>query len=228
MAAITKGLMPGLYAITDSQLTPPEKLTTSVEAALRGGAVLIQYREKTATLTERIRQASDLQAACTNAGVPLLINDDAELAKRVGAAGAHLGQSDRSLLTARRLLGDDAIIGITCHGDMALAAAADAQGADYLAFGRFFGSSTKPEAPAANPAILTEARHFGLPLTAIGGITLDNAGPLIQAGADMLAVIGGLFIGTPDDIEQRAKRFTQMFEQHHSFFHYPDHRNADS
>jgi thiamine-phosphate pyrophosphorylase len=227
MATLTKGLTPGLYAITDSQLTPPETLIASVEAALRGGAVLVQYREKTATLTERIQQASDLQAACANAGVPLLINDDAELAKRVGAAGAHLGQSDHSLLAARRLLGDDAIIGITCHGDMALAAAAHEGGADYLAFGRFFGSSTKPEAPAANPAVLTEARRFGLPLTAIGGITLDNGGPIIQAGADMLAVIGGVFTGTPDGIERRATQFTQLFRQHHPFFHYPDNRNTD-
>lgn len=218
---MTKELKPGLYAITDSQLTPPGKLIASVEAALRGGAILIQYREKTATLTERIQQANDLQAVCHNAGVPLLINDDVELAKRVGAAGIHLGQTDNSLLAARRLLGDDAIIGITCHGDKALAAAAHKQGADYLAFGRFFGSSTKPEAPAANPTVLAETRHLGLPLTAIGGITLDNGGPLIQAGADMLAVIGGVFSGTPSDIEHRANQFTQLFRQHHPDFTLP-------
>nr|WP_284709420.1 thiamine phosphate synthase [Marinobacter sediminum] len=218
---MNKGLKPGLYAVTDSQLTPPESLTASVEAALRGGAVLIQYREKQAAWPERFRQASELQAACRNAGVPLVINDDPELANRVGATGVHLGQSDRSIADARHLLGDEAIIGITCHADLALAASALECGADYLAFGRFYNSATKPDAPAADPAVLTDARHFNRPLTAIGGITIENGEPLIRAGADMLAVIGGLFGGTPEDIEQRAKAFTRLFEQHHPLFSLP-------
>ncbi len=218
MAAIAKTLNPGLYAITDSLLTPPDNLIASVEAALRGGAVLVQYREKGATLAERINQARDLQAVCRNAGVPLLINDDIELAQRVGASGVHIGQTDSSLAAARRWLGDEAIIGVTCHGDLALAVSAHKSGADYLAFGRFFGSATKPEAPVADPTVLTEAMHFNLPVTAIGGITLENGGSLIRAGADMLAVIGGLFTGTPDVIERQAKRFTLLFEQHHPLF----------
>lgn len=123
MGTMSKGLRPGLYAITDSVLTPPETLIESVEAALRGGAVMIQYREKHAPMAERLAQAEDLQAVCRNAGVPLLINDDPDLAKRVGAAGVHLGQTDRALAEARRLLGDQAIIGITCHADLALAQA---------------------------------------------------------------------------------------------------------
>lgn len=212
---MTKGMRPGLYAITDSRLTPPDKLMASVEAALREGTVLVQYREKKAAMVERVRQARNLQSLCHSAGVPLLINDDIELARRVGASGVHLGQTDDSLEVARHTLGDEAIIGVTCHGDLALATAAQELGADYLAFGRFFGSSTKPEAPVADPNVLAEAKRLNRPLTAIGGITLENGGPLIRSGADMLAVIGGLFTGTPDNIEHQARRFMLMFKQHH-------------
>ena len=215
---MSKGLRPGLYAITDSVLTPPETLLKSVEAALRGGAVMVQYREKHAPMAERLAQANDLQAVCRNAGVPLLINDDPELAKRVGAAGVHMGQTDGSLSAARQLLGDQSIIGITCHADLALAQAGLEAGADYLAFGRFYTSSTKPGAPAASTEVLSEAKKFGRPLTAIGGITAENGEPLIRAGADMLAVVGGLFGGTTDDIELRAKAFERLFARHHPLF----------
>jgi thiamine-phosphate pyrophosphorylase len=222
VGTLSKGLRPGLYAITDSLLTPPETLVASVEAALRGGAVMVQYREKSAPMAERLAQAANLCAACQNAGVPLLINDDPDLAKRVGAAGVHLGQSDRSLAEARHLLGDQAIIGITCHDNLALARAGLEAGADYLAFGRFFTSSTKPGAPAASPRVLTEARDFGCPLTAIGGVTVKNGVPLIRAGADMLAVVGGLFGGTTEDIERRAKAFECLFASHHPLFSLPE------
>ncbi|WP_376788095.1 thiamine phosphate synthase [Marinobacter metalliresistant] len=225
---MSKGLRPGLYAITDSQLTPRAILIESVEAALRGGAVMVQYREKSAPLAERVAQARNLQAVCRNAGVPLLINDDPELAKRVGAAGVHLGQTDGSLAAARRLLGEQAIIGVTCHADLALAQAGLEEGADYLAFGRFFTSSTKPGAPAASPEVLTEAKRFRRPLAAIGGVTTENGESLIRAGADMLAVVGGLFGGSPDDIEQRAKAFERLFANHHPLFHFHDNRSQDT
>ncbi|MBC7183241.1 MAG: thiamine phosphate synthase [Marinobacter sp.] len=218
---MSKGLRPGLYAITDSQLTPPALLIESVEAALRGGAVMVQYREKSAPMAERITQARNLQAICRSAGVPLLINDDPELAKRVGAAGAHIGQTDGSLTEARRLLGEQAIIGVTCHADLALAQLATEQGADYLAFGRFYTSSTKPGAPAASPEVLTEAKRFQRPVTAIGGVTTENGEALICAGADMLAVVGGLFGGSAADIEQRAKAFGRLFARHHPLFSHP-------
>lgn len=208
-------LRPGLYAITDNTLTPPSELVKAVEAALKGGAVLVQYRDKQGTAAERFQQASDLVALCRDFGVPLLINDDPELAHRVGAAGVHLGQSDKPLNHARSLLGADAIIGITCHDRLDLAETAQQGGADYLAFGRFYPSTTKPGASAASPGILREAKTLGLPVTAIGGITLDNAEPLIQAGADLLAVVGGLFGGQAADVETRAKAFTRLFAQHH-------------
>lgn len=216
----------GLYAITDSQLTPPATLIASVEAAIRGGTVMVQYREKSAPMAERLAQARNLQSVCAAARVPLLINDDAELAKRVGAAGVHMGQSDGSAAAARRLLGDNAIIGITCHADLALAKAAVEAGADYLAFGRFFSSSTKPEAPAAATDILTKAQCFNRPVTAIGGITTENSELLIRAGADLLAVVGGLFGGNPEATEQNAKTFQRLFASHHPLFSIPDNRSS--
>lgn len=213
-----KGLRPGLYAITDSQLLTADRLLPAVEAALRGGAVLVQYREKTAPQPERLRQARDLVALCNNARVPLIINDDPELARRSGAAGVHLGQSDSSVVNARQQLGEHAIIGATCHADLALAASADRDGADYLAFGRFFNSNTKPNAPAADTSVLARARQFGRPVTAIGGITADNGEVLIRAGADLLAVVGGLFDGDPATIEGRARQFARLFATHHPLF----------
>ncbi len=212
---MTPHLKRGLYAITDNRLTPPDRLLQSVEAALAGGAVLVQYRDKLSSTTERLSQAIDLVRLCQNAGVPLLINDDPELAHRVGAQGVHLGQDDWALADARKLLGQDAIIGITCHQQMDLAETAKARGADYLAFGRFYHSGTKPGAPRADVQVLTDACRLALPVAAIGGITTDNAEPLIRAGADLIAVVGGLFGGSPEDIEAKARQFSQLVALHH-------------
>lgn len=225
-SALSKGLRPGLYAITDSQLLPADKLLAAVEAALRGGAVLVQYREKHAPQPERLRQATDLAALCRNARVPLIINDDPDLARRCGADGVHLGQSDSSFADARHQLGEHAIIGATCHADLALAMSADRDSADYLAFGRFFNSNTKPDAPAADTSVLARARQFGKPVTAIGGITTDNGEALIRAGADLLAVVGGLFDGDLASIEERARRFTRLFAAHHPLFSSSDHQES--
>lgn len=216
----------GLYAITDSRLTPAATLMTSVEAAIRGGAVMVQYREKLAPKPERLAQARNLQSICAAAGVPLLINDDVELAKQVGAAGVHLGQTDGSAAQARQLLGDNAIIGITCHADLSLAQIATNEGADYLAFGRFFTSSTKPEASTAATDILAQAKCFNRPITAIGGITTENGEQLIRAGADLLAVVGGLFGGSPEATEQKARTFQRLFSSHHPLFSIPDNRSS--
>lgn len=216
--AFRKNLRPGLYAITDGSLLPKDRLVPAVAAAIRGGAVLVQYREKQLPAPRRLEQAQALSALCHNEGVPLIINDDARLAEQCGAQGVHLGQSDGSVAEARAMLGDQAIIGVTCHGRLDLAEQARHLGADYLAFGRFHASGTKPGAPSASPAILGEAARLGLPRTAIGGITLDNGEALIRAGADLLAVVGGLFAGSPEDIEARARTFTRLFAEHHPFF----------
>ncbi|MGM0570739.1 thiamine phosphate synthase [Marinobacter sp.] len=214
-----KGLRPGLYAITDSQWLPDdEQLLQGVAAAIRGGATLVQYREKHLEGSARRRQASALARLCRQLGVPLIINDDPGLALQCGADGVHIGQTDGSVEAARELLGPEAIIGVTCHGDLELAETGAAQGADYLAFGRFFNSGTKPGAPPASPSILGEVAALGLPRTAIGGITVDNGAALVRAGADMLAVIGGLFAGGPGQAEARARAFTRLFVEHHPLF----------
>ena len=218
MGTVKSQLRPGLYAITDNRLTPADILIASVEAALAGGARLVQYRDKGSTASERLVQARNLNSLCQGFDVPLLINDDPELAVRVGAAGVHLGQDDCSLVDARRLLGEHAIIGITCHHSLNLAQTAADGGADYLAFGRFYDSATKPGAPPASPDVLTEAKGLGLPITAIGGITGNNAEALIRAGADLVAVVGGLFGGQPSDIEARARAFHRLFARHHPLF----------
>lgn len=217
--AFAKGLRPGLYAITDSHWLPDdEQLLQGVAAAIRGGAALVQYREKHLDRAGKLRQASALAELCHQQGIPLIINDDPLLARECGADGVHIGQTDGSAATARVLLGKEAIIGVTCHGDLELARAAQAESADYLAFGRFFSSGTKPGAPPANPGVLGEAAELGLPRTAIGGITIENGASLIRAGADLLAVIGGLFAGGPEQIEARARAFTRLFAEHHPLF----------
>lgn len=199
----------GLYAITDSTLLPGDRLLAGVEAALRGGVRLIQYRDKTAPVVEKRRAATLLLQCCRDYDVPLLINDDLTLAEEIGADGVHLGQTDHDLHDARRRLGPKAIIGATCHDSLTLARRACAVPVDYIAFGRFFPSQTKPDAPTAPLNLLTEARTLGKPVVAIGGITPDNASQVIDAGADMLAIVHGLFAA--DDIEARARTLSSLF-----------------
>lgn len=200
----------GLYAITDAQLTPGDTLVPAAAAALRGGARVIQYRDKSGDGLRRLREASALVALCGRYDAWLIINDDVELAAEIGAAGVHLGRDDTQLQAARRRLGRDAIIGVSCYNALTRAQAAAEHGADYVAFGRFFPSLTKPQALQAAPELLRTARAvLSLPLVAIGGITPDNGGLLIEAGADMLAVIHGVF--GQADIEAAARRFTTLF-----------------
>ncbi|MBV4538129.1 MULTISPECIES: thiamine phosphate synthase [Pseudomonas] len=201
----------GLYAITDSQLLAGRFLS-HVEAALEGGVRLLQYRDKSSDQAQRLREAEALKALCERYAAELIINDDAELAARLGV-GLHLGQTDGPLTPARALLGRNAIIGSTCHAQLDLAAQAAAEGASYVAFGRFFNSVTKPGAPAASLELLEQARaQVKLPIAVIGGITLDNAAPLVAHGADLLAVIHGLF-GADDarEVTRRARAFNALF-----------------
>ncbi|MDX1722015.1 MAG: thiamine phosphate synthase [Pseudomonas sp.] len=201
----------GLYAITDSELLKG-KLLPYVEAALKGGATLLQYRDKSTDDARRLRQAEALRELCTRYGAGLIINDDAELAARLGV-GLHLGQGDGSLSAARALLGRQAIIGGTCHAQIELAEAAAKEGASYVAFGRFFDSNTKPGAPCATLELLDEAKsRIGLPIVAIGGVTLDNAAQLIARGASMVAVIHALFAAdSAAEVERRARAFSALF-----------------
>jgi thiamine-phosphate pyrophosphorylase len=201
----------GLYAITDTALAGGH-LIEQVELALQGGARIIQYRDKVSTPEERLKMATLLRERCQNHGALFIINDDLELALRSGAHGIHLGRDDNSPATARERLGSDVIIGLSCYNDLPRALRAQEAGVDYVAFGRFFPSNTKPQAVQAELELLRRARsQIALPIVAIGGITPENGASLIEAGADMLAAIHAVF-GQPD-IRAACQRFSQLFEQ---------------
>lgn len=184
----------GLYAITDPTLTPPPRMPDEVRAAITGGAVMIQYRDKLSGPVERRELAGALLRLCRDARVPLIINDDLALAAELGAHGVHLGHDDGDIEEARALLGPRVLIGVSCYNEFARAEAAARAGADYVAFGRFFPSRTKPEARQADVSLLQRARReLSIPVAAIGGIDATNGAELIAAGADLLAVVDGVF-----------------------------------
>lgn len=194
----------GLYAITpdgsDSAL-----LMQKVAAALEGGITALQYRNKTAGPEQRSAEARELLALCRRHRVPFIINDDLQLALEIGADGVHLGREDGDLAAARRRLAGK-ILGASCYRDRELARKAVSAGADYVAFGSVFASATKPAAVRAPLSLFGE--DFGVPLCAIGGITLRNAADVIAAGADLLAVISDLF--EAPDIRSRAMQYGEL------------------
>ncbi len=198
----------GLYAITpDEQDT--DNLLKRVRLALQGGARVLQYRNKSASSFLKLAQAVQLRRLTREFSVPLIINDDMALAMQVDADGVHLGETDGSLVAARKFLGADKMIGVSCYNRFSLARDAKVRGADYVAFGAFFASSIKPAAPIATIALLHEARReLKLPIVAIGGITADNGVRLLDAGADALAVISALFAA--DDVLLAARKFSDM------------------
>lgn len=200
-------LSKGLYLITPDE-ADSARLLARVEPLLPFTACL-QYRNKAADAALRARQAGLLQAVCAEAGVPLIVNDDAALAAAVGAEGVHLGEEDGDIAVARASVGD-AIVGMSCYDDLALAEHAAAMGADYIAFGAFFPSPTKPNARRASPDLLRDSARLKLPRVAIGGITPDNARPLVAAGADLIAVISGVF-DAPDPIHA-ARAYRALFD----------------
>ncbi|HEX5354131.1 MAG TPA: thiamine phosphate synthase [Rhodanobacteraceae bacterium] len=205
--ATARQLAKGLYAITDG---PRGDLLASARAALQGGAAMLQYRDKTGDAERRLCEVHALAGLCGEFGVPLIINDDIELARAGGATGVHLGEHDSGIAEARAMLGGAAIIGVSCYDSLQTARDAALAGADYLAFGAFFPSVTKPGARRAKPVLLRDARELGLPLVAIGGITPENGGSLIAAGADFLAVVSAVFGAR--DIRAAARRFAALFE----------------
>jgi thiamine-phosphate pyrophosphorylase len=191
-------LPPGLYALTDPDLLPEAVLAERVAAAVRGGARIVQYRDKSADADARQRRGRAVLAACRTHGALCIINDDAELATALGADGVHLGRDDGDVAAARAVVGPDRLIGVSCYDQLELADAAVAAGADYVAFGSVWPSGTKPDAVRAPLALLSRAaRRLPVPVVAIGGITRDNAAATIAAGAHCIAVIRDLFAG-PD------------------------------
>lgn len=202
----------GLYAVTPDE-PRTDMLVRKVGEALRGGAPLVQYRNKTASPALRLEQARALAPLCRAAGATFIVNDDLALALELGADGLHLGADDGDLTDARRRLGQGKLLGASCYNRIELAEAAARSGADYLAFGSVFSSGTKPGAVRAPLAIFAEARRrFALPLVAIGGITLQNAGEVFAAGADAVAVISALF--DAGDIAECADGFARIHQQH--------------
>jgi thiamine-phosphate pyrophosphorylase len=203
----------GLYAITPES-ADTAALLEQVKQVLRGGAQLIQYRSKSENVALKHEQATELRALCRAFHVPLIINDDMRLAALIDADGVHLGETDPSLKEARINLGPDKIIGVSCYQDLDRALQFAEQGADYVAFGSFYPSSTKPQARPCPLSLLTQAKaKLQIPVVAIGGITPDNAPDLILAGADAVAVISALFEAA--DIELAAHIFTSLFATKH-------------
>ncbi len=202
----------GVYAITDATLLPGAQLLTATEEALKAGLGLLQYRNKGLPWQARCDEAKQLLRLCRAYNTPLLINDDVDLCIKIGADGVHLGQGDTKLTSARQRLGAQALVGITCHSDLELAKQAQEHGADYVAFGRFFPSSTKPNAPPASVEVLRQAsKELSLPIVAIGGINAENGATLIDAGANMLAVIHYLFANP--NISARVQKLNSLFSQ---------------
>lgn len=202
--------MRGLYAITDTAKHNTEVMLTKTEEILRAGAKILQFRNKQADKDKRITEAEQLIDLCQQFSVPLIINDDIELAIQVGADGVHLGKNDLSITEARTKLGNNMMIGCSCYNDLDRAHNAVNAGADYIAFGAFYSSPSKPDAIRATPDIIQKAKQqFNLPVVAIGGITPENGQALIDAGADMLAVISGLYASkTPFD---SATQYVNLF-----------------
>jgi len=199
----------GLYAITKPDNKTTDALLNEVAAAIRGGAVIVQYRDKNPI--DAVVTAAKLLELCRQHAVPLIINDNIELAANIGADGVHLGQTDGNIALAKQRLSKDAIIGVSCYNSLELAITAETEGANYVAFGRFFPSTSKPLAAPAQLQTLHKAKaKLNIPIVAIGGILPENGQSLLKAGADMLAVIGGLFDHAP---EQSARAYQRLFEQ---------------
>jgi thiamine-phosphate pyrophosphorylase len=198
----------GVYAVTPEDLVGPA-LLRAVEAALRGGVAIVQYRAKHHASIEDARAVTQL---CHRHGVTAIVNDDPDLARAAGADGVHLGAGDPDVATARAVLGPARVIGLSCYDRLDRALAGAAAGADYVAFGSFFASPTKPGAARPSTQILREARRqLLIPIVAIGGITADNGRSLLDHGADWLAVSSGIFATA--DPERAARACVRLFDQ---------------
>lgn len=198
----------GLYAITPDT-DNSEQLIEQVSAALDGGARILQYRNKGHDAVRRLWQANILKSLAQSRGAIFIVNDDVALAEAIRADGVHLGRDDDAIAAARARLGEAAIIGASCYNSLDLARSAVAAGASYVAFGAVFASGTKPGAVHAPLSLFADAAGLGVPRVAIGGITTDNAAQVVAAGADAIAVIGGLFDG--DGIAERATALAALY-----------------
>jgi thiamine-phosphate pyrophosphorylase len=210
MSLSSRATLRGLYVITDERLMPEARFDELAETALSGGASVIQYRDKSADLTKREHQAARLRELCEQYNAVLIINDDINLARSVEAHGIHIGVNDMSYEDARDALGENAIIGVSCYANFERARLFAQMGADYVAFGAFFASPTKPQAANASLDLLQRARQeLEIPVCAIGGVTAENASLLVEAGAEMVATISGVF--ADEDTLAHSKRIASLF-----------------
>ncbi len=197
----------GLYAITHTEGKTIDDVVENITNVVSGGAAMVQYRDKNPI--NALLLARELIAICHAHEVPLIINDDVELAVKVGADGVHLGKDDGEIVYARQRLGEKAIIGVSCYNSLERAVVAEKQGATYVAFGRFFSSNSKPlAAPADVETLVAAKKTLSLPIVAIGGILPENGGVLVEAGGDLLAVIGGLATHQP---HIQAQKYNALF-----------------
>lgn len=206
----------GLYVITDERLTPYEggRIFKLVEKVLKGGARVLQLRDKSKSDEELYEIALKLKELCRAYGALFIVNDRPYLAKEVSADGVHLGKDDPKLIKVKNLL-PQKIIGISCYGDLERAKEAERLGAGYVAFGSFYPSPTKPDSKIVPKEILKLAkRELKIPVCAIGGITLERAEELIRLGADLIAVISDIWLS--EDPEKRAKAYSELFEKYAS------------
>jgi thiamine-phosphate pyrophosphorylase len=200
--------MQGLYLVTPNW-DDTEQLLAVTEQALRAGVALLQYRHKDASPALRREQGGALRELCHRYSVPFLVNDHVALCRELGADGVHLGGTDAPLAEVRAALGPNKLIGASCYGELARAEAAQAAGASYVAFGGFYPSRVKQYAVTTRPAILRQAREvIRLPLCVIGGMTPDNAAPLVAEGAQLVAAISSVY--QADDAAAAVRQFQSI------------------
>ena len=205
----------GLYAITDENLMSVDDFKSMTDSALRAGVNIIQYRDKSADKSKRLHQANELRKLCSEYGAIFIVNDDIELAISTNADGIHIGKDDLSIKETRQLLGEDKIIGVSCYNKLSLAETAISEGADYIAFGSFFGSTIKPDAPKATPDLIRSIKKkYNTPVCCIGGITTENCNELLTERADMLAVISDIFSSpNKNTIQDKCSIFVSSLNQ---------------
>ena len=202
-------IIKGLYAITPD-MADLNTLVHKTQLVIEGGAFMVQYRSKIQDRAVKIQQCAAILRLCREYDVPCIVNDDVEMCRILEADGVHLGENDDNIAEVRRILGEDAIIGSSCYDQLDRAKQAQKEGATYVAFGAVFPTPTKPNAPRATLELLREAkREIHIPIVAIGGITVNNAHDVIEAGVDAIAVITSLY--ESNSIKETAETFLKMF-----------------
>ncbi|MGI9533314.1 MAG: thiamine phosphate synthase [Thermodesulfobacteriota bacterium] len=206
-----KATLSGLYIITDKKLIERDNFLNTVEFALKGGANIVQLREKDTSAEEILLLGKRLLSITKKYYVPLIINDYPEVAHEIGADGVHLGENDPDVKTARKIIGNDKIIGVSCYNRIDRGEKAVRDGADYIVFGTPYYTPTKPDREPTSLDTLLEAidRFRDIPIFAIGGINENNAGTIIEAGVDGIAVITGIF--GSEDPEKSARTLSSLF-----------------